>query len=159
MNVTQPSQYSPASSLQTTEWSPENFALLLHFLVLRAKGSGTQPDKTVGAIAIVYSELVFKGVARFASDYNPRNKLASRFLRGRSPGELPVRHLFSLAGIPANRSDCKNFCCLVYDWCVPQIQDAASAVRDQLCTVRTQRVNDFGISPKVRLETRAKARG
>ena len=58
-------QSSSGRSLSTTELSPENFALPPHFLVLRTKGPGTQSDKTVGTIAIVYSELVLKGVARF----------------------------------------------------------------------------------------------
>ena len=65
MYVTQPPKSHSGCSLSTTELSPENFALLPHFLVLRTKGPGTQSDKTVGTIAIVYSELVLKGVARF----------------------------------------------------------------------------------------------
>ena len=65
MYVTQPSEYTSGCSLSTTELSPENFAVTPHFLVLRTKGPGTQSVKTVGTIAIVYSELVLKGVARF----------------------------------------------------------------------------------------------
>ena len=61
MYVIQPSQDSSGPSLSTTELSPENFVLTLHFLVLRTKGPGTQSDKSVGTIAIVYSELVVKG--------------------------------------------------------------------------------------------------
>ena len=65
--VTQLPIYSSGRSLSTTELSPENFALLPHFLVLRTKGSGTQSDKTDGTIAIVYSELVLKGRGSFSS--------------------------------------------------------------------------------------------
>ena len=61
MYETQPLQYTSGPSLSTTELSPENFALSPHFLVLRTKGPGTQSDKTVGIIAIVYSEALSHG--------------------------------------------------------------------------------------------------
>ena len=60
MYVTQQPQYSSGRSLSTTELSPKKFALFPHVLVLRTKGPGTQSDKTVGTIAIVYSELVLR---------------------------------------------------------------------------------------------------
>ena len=67
MYVTQSYKDSSGRSLSTTELSPENFALPPHFLVLRTKGPGTQSDKSVGTIAIVYSELVLKGRGSFSS--------------------------------------------------------------------------------------------
>ena len=67
MYVTQSQGCFSGRSLSTTELSPENFALTPHFLVLRTKGPGTQSDKTVGTIAIVYSELVLKGRGSFSS--------------------------------------------------------------------------------------------
>ena len=67
MYAKQPLGYSSGRSLSTTELSPENFVLLPHFLVLRTKGPGTQSDKSVGTIAIVYSELVLKGRGSFSS--------------------------------------------------------------------------------------------
>ena len=67
MYATQSNEDFSGRSLSTTELSPENFALTPHFLVLRTKGPGTQSDKTVGTIAIVYSELVLKGRGSFSS--------------------------------------------------------------------------------------------
>ena len=65
--MAQPYQDSSGRSLSTTELSPENFALTPHFLVFRTKGPGTQSDKIVGTIAIVYSELDLKGRGSFSS--------------------------------------------------------------------------------------------
>ena len=79
MYVTQPPGYSSDRSLSTTESSLENFALHPHFLVLRTKGPGTQSDKTVGTIAIVYSELVNKGVARFLCKSTLTRYLPARY--------------------------------------------------------------------------------
>ena len=90
----------------------------------------------------------------------------------RRPGELPIRHLFSLQEF---LSDCRillrHVCAayaffVVFDLCVCNRSKMQPVQPGINCTVRTQRVNDFGTSPKVRarslwlgLGTRAEARG